>query len=412
MQKSGNIRSFGHLGQNKATDIMQTQAEIKLNPFRYHLSMEAKKRLKWMYVVENECDKNISRAAKKIGVSRTWLSQIHSRWENNSEDPRMLEPESKAPHHTRNRKRIEKKVEDKIVEIRKKYQPWGKDKLAVILKRDYKMEVSESTVNRYLHKYGLVDLKLSEKNKRAWRRKKETIEMKLKMRPPSDIKDYKPGALMEKDMKLVLKMGVFTNTDKHRSRQNFWYQHTLIDSFTRIRVLGLAEDSTSKTAVAIQKQAVKRLPFAIAAINNDNGGENQKNFADYLEKEKIVQFFSRAGTPTDNPRVERSHLTDEVEFYGQGNLKKNFADQSKSLFEWEHTCNFVRPHQALGYLTPMEFYELWKKDSKKAYQIKDKYSAYLKKQNKRLRLSRKMKNEKQIENLMKFIDKKLSKSNS
>ena len=391
---------------------MQIQAEVKLNPLRYYLSPEAKKRLKWMYVVKHECDNNISRAAKRIGVSRTWLSQVHGCWKNNHEDPRSLEPESKAPRDTINRQRIDKKIENKIIEIRKKYRPWGKDKLSVILKRDYQLLAGASTVNRYLHKHNLIDPKLSEKNKLAWRRKKEKTTMKFKTRPPKVIKDYKPGALMEKDMKLVLKMGIFTNLDKQRAKENFWYQHTLIDSFTRIRVVGLAGDSNSQTAVAVQEQAASRLPFAIAAINNDNGGENEKYFSDYLAKEEVAQFFSRVGTPTDNPRVERSHLTDEFEFYAQGNLCRNFNDQAKAISAWEYTYNFVRPHQALGNLTPMEFYELWKNNPQEAYRIKDKYQTYLKKQSRRLAESRQMKNKEQIENLMKFIDKKLSKSNS
>jgi transposase InsO family protein len=391
---------------------MQTQAEVKLNRSRYYLSPEGKKRLKWMYIVKCECDNNISQAAKRIGISRPWLSQVRGIWKNHQEDPRSLEPESRAPRDTTNRKRISGEIENKIIEIRKKYQPWGKDKLTVILKRDYQMKAGASTVNRYLRKHNLIDPKLSEKNKLAWRRKKEKTNLKFKMRPPAVIKDYKPGALMEKDMKLVLKMGIFTNPDKQGAKENFWYQHTLIDSFTRFRAIGLAEDSNSRTAVAVQEQAKSRLPFNIAAINNDNGGENEKDFSIYLEKEKVAQFFSRAGTPTDNPRVERSHLTDELEFYGQGNLRKNFNDQAKAISEWEHTYNFVRPHQALGYLTPMEFYELWWSDPEEAYRIKDKYRAYLKKQSRRLAKSRQMKNKEQIEKLMQFIDKKLSKSNS
>ena len=123
-------------------------------------------------------------------------------------------------------------------------------------------------------------------------------------------------------------------------------------------------------------------------------------------------FKLKAGASTDNPRVERSHLTDELEFYAQGNLHKSFNEQVKAISEWEHTYNFIRPHQALGYLTPMKFYELWKNNPEEAYRIKNKYSAYLKKQSRRLAKSRQMKNKEQIENLMKFIDKKLSKSNS
>jgi len=412
MLNSSNIYRFGDLSQNKAIDIMQTQAEIKLNRLRRYLSPEAKKRLKWMYVVRYECDNNITQAANRLGISRTWLSQVHGRWKNNHENPRSLEPDSRAPRDASNRKRINKKTEHKIVEIRKKYRPWGKDKLSVILKRDYQIIVGASTVNRYLHKHNLVDPKLSEKNKQAWQRKKDKIELKFKMRPPSIIKDYKPGALVEKDMKFVLKMSSFTNSDKYRAKENFWYQHTLVDSFTRVRAIGLAENSDSKTAVAVQELAASRLPFAIAAINNDNGGENEKDFSAYLEKEKVAQFFSRSGTPTDNPRVERSHLTDELEFYGQGNLYKNFNDQIKAISAWEQTYNFIRPHQALGYLTPMEFYRLWQKNPEEAYRIKNKYAAYLKKQSRRLAKSRQMKNKEQIEKLMQFIDKKLSKSNS
>lgn len=409
---SANICRFGHLSQKKNTDIMQTQAENKLNPGRYYLSSEAKKRLKWMCAVRYECNNNISLAAKKIGISRTWLSQIHGHWKDSCEDPRSLEPESRAPLDTSKRQRIDQEIENKIVDIRKKYRPWGKDKLSIILKRDYQMTAGASTVNRYLHKHGLIDPKLSEKNKLAWQRKKEKQEMKFKIRPPAGIKDYRPGALMEKDMKLVLKSDTFVISNKYRAKENYWYQHTLIDSFTRLRAIGLAKDSSSWSAVKLQQQAAKRLPFAIASINNDNGGENGKDFAAYLEKERIVQFFSRAGTPTDNPRVERSHLTDELEFYGQGNVKRNFNDQVKAISEWEHTYNFIRPHQALGYLTPLEFYRLWKTNPEKACGIKDNYLAYLKKQGKRLAISRQMKNKEQIENLMKFIDKKLSESNS
>lgn len=407
MGKSITICRFGHLGQNN-TDIMQTQAENKLNPLRYYLSTEGKKRLKWMYIIKYECNTNISLAANKIGVTRPWLSQIYNHWKNNYEDPRSLEPESRAPRNTNNRKRISQETENKIVELRQEYHPWGKDKLSVILSRDCRMEASASTVNRYLHKHGLIDPKLSEKNKRAWQRKKGKIAMKLRIRPPSLIKDYKPGALMEKDMKLVLKMGFFANPNKQRAKENFWYQHTVTDSFTRIRALGLAEDSTSQTAVAVQEQATRRLPFSIATINNDNGGENEKDFACYLEKENVVQFFSRSGTPTDNPRVERSHLTDELEFYAQGNLYKNFDEQTRAIAKWEYTYNFIRPHQALGHLTPMEFYELWKNDPQEAHRIKDKYQTYLRKQSRRLAKSRKMKNKEQIEKLMQFIDKKLS----
>lgn len=401
-----NIERFNQL-ISKSIDTMQTKAEKMLNPYRYQLSDEAKKRLKWMYIIHNECEGKIARAARRIGISRQWLSTLHSAWINSGKDPRSLEPESKAPGNTDRRERISKEIEDKIIEVRRKYH-WGKDKLATILERDHGMKVSSTTVNRYLDKHGLLDIKISSRIKIAYKNK--MIEQKQKCRPPKEIKDYKPGALVEKDMKYIAKKGAFRNMIKHKSGENFWHQHTVIDSFTRIRVIGLAEDGESRTAVAVQTECEKRLPFPIACANTDNGSENEKYFDCYLAENKIVHFYSRSGMPTDNPRVERSHLTDEVEFYRHGNICKTFEEQKKRLVEHEHRYNHVRPHQALASLTPMEFYALWKQNPEKAYKIAENWQYYLKKQSKRLANSRKIKNKEKIAKLMEQIDKKLNNS--
>lgn len=399
---NGNIYRFNKLN---SIDIMQTTAQNKLNPLRYYLSDEAKKRLKWIYITQYECDGNKSKAARKIGLSRQWLSSLQSTWNKSGKDPRSLEPESRAPHNTDNRKRIAKETENKIIEVREKYH-WGKDKLATIIERDHGIKVGATTINRYLGKHGLIDVKISNKIKLAHKNKQ--IEQKQKYRPPKEIKDYKPGALVEKDMKFIVKMGQFVNFEKYKAKENFWYQHTVIDSFTRIRTIGLTEGGSSKIAVAVQEECDERLPFQIACVNTDSGGENGKDFDEYLKKNNIVHFYSRTGTPTDNPRVERLHLTDDVEFYQHGNVCKTYEKQKEKITEWEHTYNYVRPHQALGNLTPMEFYELWKKDKEKAYEIVERWKQYLNKQRKRLVNSRKIKNKEKIAKLMQQIDKKLA----
>ena len=389
---------------NKSVDPMQTTAQRQLNPLGLPLSEEAKKRLKWMYIIQFECGNKITKAAKKIGVSRQWLSKIHSKWESSGQDPKSLEPESRAPNNTDKRNRIDSEIKDAIVEARKKYH-WGKDKLTTILDTEYKIIVSPTTINRYLNKKGLINVKIANRIKMAHQNK---VEHKQKYRPPKEIKDYKPGALIEKDMKFILKLGQFINFEKYKAKENFWNQHTVIDSFTRIRTLGLAEDGSSQAAVITQEECVSRLPFAIACTNTDNGAENEKDFDEYLEQKNIIHFYSRSGTPTDNPRVERSHLTDEVEFYQQGGVCKTFEEQKKKLADWEYLYNNVRPHQALGNLTPMAFYELWKINSEAAYKITEKWKAYLQKQSKRLANSRKINNREKIAKMMTQIDLKLA----
>jgi len=231
---------------------------------------------------------------------------------------------------------------------------------------------------------------------------------KFKCRPPSQIKDYKPGALVEKDMKFVLKTGGFRNIQKYKAKENFNYQFTALDSFTRMKATELSENADSKSAVESYEIAAKRLPFKVACMNMDNGSENGGAFEQYLENNNIMQFYSRTGTPTDNPRVERAHLTDDIEFYNQGNVFKDFNRQREAILKQDYIYNYIRPHQALGYLTPMEFYLLWKGDPKAAYKIVDAYRGYLKRQSKRLASSRRLKRKEQIEKLMLFIDAKLT----
>jgi len=94
---------------------MITLAQKQLNPFNYHLSFDAKKRLRWFYLLYHEQGSNVTRTAKKIGITRQWLSELKSVFENNNRDPRKLEPKSKAPHKTENRKRITKWVKDDLL---------------------------------------------------------------------------------------------------------------------------------------------------------------------------------------------------------------------------------------------------------------------------------------------------------
>jgi len=57
---------------NKSIDIMQTKAEQKLNPSKCKLSNEAKKRLRWMYIIQTEHNDKVAVVARKVGISRQW----------------------------------------------------------------------------------------------------------------------------------------------------------------------------------------------------------------------------------------------------------------------------------------------------------------------------------------------------
>ena len=410
MLQNESVNDWLKLVKTNSANIMQTLAEKKLNPNNYYLSQEAKKRLRWLYILYHDQKGNVSASARKVGISRMWMSHLKQTFEHNNKDLRCLEPESKAPKNTGNRITISKKIENLILRIGDdSLNVWGKKKISETLRIEHKISVSPNTVNKYLHKRKRICPKLSLKNIKAFEDKKirdsENILLKVKFRPPKILKDYAPGALIEKDMKYIGKTSK-DHVGKHQ--ENFWRQHTEEDSFTRIGKLGISEGQTTEIAIAPRKSAKKRFPFAIACENTDNGFENNNDFSKELKKENTFHFYSNRSAPTDNPRVERSRLTGDAEFYSRGgNVADNLQKQKEITQRREDFYNFKRRHQALAYLTPMEFYVLWKKNPAEAYTITAKWQEYLKKQRLRLATSGRIKKKEQIETLMKFIYAKL-----
>ena len=57
-----------------------------------------------------------------------------------------------------------------------------------------------------------------------------------------------------------------------------------------------------------------------------------------------------------NGRIERSIRTDEEEFYLVEYLPADLGGLEQALLAWNHTHESVRPHQAMGYKTPDQFY--------------------------------------------------------
>ncbi len=411
MLQNESVNDWLELVKTNTANHMQTIAQKILNPHNYHLSPEARKRLGWMYLLYHKEYGNVSKTARKAGLSRQWLSHLKQVFEQSHKDPRSLEPESKAPRNTRERERIPQETQRRIIQIRdESWGAWGKKKISWVLERDYGLKASPNTVNSYLHKHHMISPKISLKNTTAMVNKKlrdsENLLFKVKFRPPKILKDYAPGALVEKDMKYVPKPKPKHLMGKHQ--ENFWYQHTEIDSFTRIRAVEVSDGQDTKTTIDCHKKAIRRLPFKVACENTDNGFENNNDFSKALKKENVFHFYSNNATPTDNPRVERSHLTDDLEFYHKIGVSNDLTQQQERTQDWEDRYNFTRPHQALGYLTPMEFFRLWKKDPAKAHVIVQKWQEYLKKQRIRLAQSRRIKKREQVDALMGFIDAKLS----
>jgi transposase InsO family protein len=99
------------------------------------------------------------------------------------------------------------------------------------------------------------------------------------------------------------------------------------------------------------------MPFPVKAIQVDGGAEFEAIFEEECRKRGIKLFVLPPRSPKLNGGVERAHRTHTEEFYEVTDSSFDLAELREELLEWEQVYNTVRPHQALGYVTPLKFLE-------------------------------------------------------
>ena len=81
------------------------------------------------------------------------------------------------------------------------------------------------------------------------------------------------------------------------------------------------------------------------------------------DRHKTICFAPRS--PKLNGHVERAQRTHTEEFYEVMDTSFEITELNQALLEWERVYNTARPHQALEYLTPMEFLKLHQQNKRK-----------------------------------------------
>jgi len=104
------------------------------------------------------------------------------------------------------------------------------------------------------------------------------------------------------------------------------------------------------------------MPFPVRAIQVDGGPEFESVFEKECQTRGIRLFVLPPRSPKLNGGVERAHRTHTEEFYEITDCTFDLAELREKLLEWEHIYNTVRPHQALGYLTPKKFLDQLKRE--------------------------------------------------
>lgn len=122
---------------------------------------------------------------------------------------------------------------------------------------------------------------------------------------------------------------------------------------TRIRALKVYNRHTQNNAIHFIDHVREKFPFRIHTVRTDNGHEFQARFHWHVEDLGIPHVYIKPRTPRLNGKVERSHRTDNEEFY----QLLTYTDDvvlSEKLEEWEQFYNLQRPHKSLKGKTPYE----------------------------------------------------------
>jgi putative transposase len=295
-----------------------------------NLSSKAKHRLK---VIDwhQANGKNQSLTCRHFGTGREALREWLRRFKEHG--IKGLEDKSHRPHKIRGRE-IPLAVQDEVVNIRKLNPCYSKYKISVLLSG----KASASSVGRILKDKGLINHKVSAKRSKAAKYPKHRF--------PRDIVINYPGKLVQIDTKHL-------PTNKGRK----FYQFTAIDVLTKLRVLWATTHISSAAAKKFLKLCLKEFPFNIENIQTDNGSEFHKHFDQFCKQLNLAHYYTEAHSPKQNSYVERSHLTDELEFYQQGNMRTSAELLQPLIKAWQNKYNHERPHQSLNYLTPMKYFQ-------------------------------------------------------
>lgn len=278
--------------------------------------MNPKTRLSWIRLYEKTNDFGL--VCRRCGISRPTLRKWCRRYQ--SEGENGLQNRSRRPHQIPSPK-VTDNHETLILEFRRK-RNLGVRCIQSELIRQHSFKLSTRTIQKILTRNGMPSIRRYHKSETPHRYSRPV-----------------PGERVQIDT-CKIAAGI--------------YQYTAIDDCTRFRVLGLYLRRTAKNSVRfLEERMTDEFPFPIQRIQTDRGGEFFGQEFQAAMKRNCIKFRPiRPRSPHLNGKVERSQMTDKIEFYPTVDIhNENLADL---LEEWQFDYNWHRPHSSLGGRTPLE----------------------------------------------------------
>jgi putative transposase len=302
------------------------------------LSREGRVRLAWMDFYRQS--RNVARTCRHFGISR----QTFYRWQRRYDplDLTTLEGRSHRPHHRR-QPTWTFPLSEKVLTLRLQFPRWGKDKLAVLLRKE-KIAISTSMLGRILSSLKRQGRLVEPPRTGVPGSRRALRPRPYAVRKPKQYAVSSPGDLVQVDTVDVRPIpGV-----------NF-KQFTARDVISRWDVIQAHPRATAQAATQFLDTLQHRMPFPIRAVQVDGGSEFAADFEQACQQRGLHLFVLPPRSPKLNGAVERANRTHTEEFYQVTACSLEMKKLNRELRHWEKIYNTVRPHQSLGYLTPQQF---------------------------------------------------------
>jgi transposase InsO family protein len=303
------------------------------------LSFAAQLKLEWIIFYHTIGSKHVTQTAAHFGIARKtfykWLKRFDEK------NFLTLEEQSRAPERTRTRE-ISFLQRERIRILRKKHLRWGKMKLQRRYLREYGEYISSWKIQKVIEEEHLYFDKV-EQQRRAQRQKQAQIQQKKRI--TEFVKENKVNHLWHVDTV------VFT-----LAQGGYRYLLTAIDEISKLAYARLYTTHSSRKAADFLKRLHYLTEGEMINLHHDNGSEFEKDFKKACIELSLPQWYSRVRTPTDNPVLERFNRTIQEEFVEMIDIGlEDVGEFNRRLLDWLIEYNSIRPHEALDYLTPLEY---------------------------------------------------------
>lgn len=283
-----------------------------------------------------EKDRNMTALCEEYRISR----KTGYKWIKRFSESGQVKDQSRKPHHSR--VQTDAEMEQRIVDVRRKYPGWGARKITDYLQHKGCELPCEKTIQNILKRHGLISAEATQAHK-PWKR----------------FERAKSNELWQADFK-----GDFLLGDGQRC-----YPLTILDDHSRFALR--IEPRPHQRGVQDSFWRTFQEYGLPQTLLTDNGpyfagykkGYNQ--FERALMDQDVLPIHGRFGHPQTQGKIERFHRSLQEEVLKYQTLR-DLEDAAQVLEQWRTLYNHERPHAALAGRCPAQLYT----PSQRAYREK------------------------------------------